>query len=1645
MGRQSFGAERGKSLNLFSKLALRKRKSWTFERLEDRLVFSVTPPIIQTVSFSNSTPEGQAMTYLHEMQWSSFQQAALDATSTEFNSGDYTYSLPNDPLFPYQWHLLNTGQEVGNPDFQALYGVAGQDINVVPVWNDGYTGEGVTVAVIDTGVQITHPDLVGNIDPTRRYNAITGTANVSPDLFDGGSAHGTSVAGLIGASWNNLGDPILDEDGEPVLDDNGNVVYSGGGTGVAPNVSIVPIKLIANGFSDQAIINAFQYALQNGIDITNNSWGPGQPSFNRVAAPYALSTNDPFLNEQIVSLLRDSVLFGRNGLGMINVFASGNSGGPIFSPGFPVFNQAYDSSSYDPYVNSRYTIAVTGVDHDGQYMNSDGSFTSYPEAGAAVLVAAPTGSNVFQNVADDSGQGSGIWTTDLVGDFGFNAAALPNGFDPDRDFLPDPDYTSRFNGTSAAAPIVSGVIALMLEANPNLTYRDVQEILVRSARQNAEFETATSGALSAEKSTWQTNQIGPFRDPDPFIANSNQNVNQAVYNPLTDPSIEGFFFGGDEYAPDAGDGGRQFASHYESQPGLFTNGAGYTVSQGYGVYSEQIGYAHGVIDAELAVTMAKQWHTTGQNLEPFTERTYTSFVTQPGANLPAAERGNRDSGFILVPGGLYGLGGFIDYWNEYFADDDPADPEDGPFSDDDPPVNSRGFSYIDFAVPPNEAIDVEWVEVKVDISGPSEDLDFIRIMLTSPDGTQSELNHFYGDPDFATPLSFQSVSAPIARIDAPNGAFGGLDPDGGTFVWTYSTNRNWGESTNTAVIIDPVTGEPVLNKDFFSGTPISPAFRNWELHIENWSNSDFGVQGIEVVWHGKPIAGGTLDQNWDVAAAQRIQGFVGIDSNGDGDFNYQRSIQTVGDSDNDPATIRAIDVQRQLDFVDVNNNGVYEPGLGDVINQEKFAENILVQAYVVDPVTDQAAASPVAQFLTGADGNYYFDLDPTKTYEIRVVDPESRPTLEDQDTPSQYLQHYKQVWRITPDWFYAPDRDNPLTPSNSPGEIFFGSADANGDGIATAAPLPFLDVGAPIPMAVKNVNFLLKQDAVPEQFDVTGTVYADLNGNGVFDGDDVPAANVVVYQDVNRNGVADSGEQRVTTDANGQYRLTIPAAIESTYQVGVIPPTPQWLPTDAGHDGVETVFAGPGSADQVVNFFLDPPDDAFPDNGVGNGTLQGVIFNDLDGDGVKDGGEIGVAGFRIFIDANENGVWDSATEQSVVSGENGAYFFADVEPGVVRLDIVVPDEGTPAASWSLTTPAEGFLFVTLGEGGNISGLNFGLDNRADDDWGDLPDSYQTTSAAGGPHHHVVPGFRLGASIDGEVDGVPTAAANGEGLSGDNDDGVKILSNGGVLRTGANTLQVTVAGVGGLLTGWMDFNNDGHFDESERLSWTLNGNGLGGEADLNPGTYSLQITVPAGAVDGAIAARFRWGEQGLSFAGPATIGEVEDYRYGLNFLFGDYNRNGTVDQADYNVWRRTTGQTVAPYAGADGDGNGIVNDADLDVWRANFGSTLAGPGAGAGSSALLADNSSSSGAFAPVVVSVGEGVGFGSRNSYRPPLTAASSNSNLLLVDLALADSSDGAYSNVEDVLIGEQQDESNANDLAFAAVASDSASWWDSI
>ena len=144
MGRERRGSPRRTARAFLAGSGQRKRKAFSFERLEDRFYFSVVAGLdlqSQTVSLSSDTPEGAAAIWQRELQWADAASCG-ERTQRAKCPVCRPLALPTDPLFASQWHLLNTGQEVGNPDFQNLFGVAGEDINVVPAWNMGYTGAG---------------------------------------------------------------------------------------------------------------------------------------------------------------------------------------------------------------------------------------------------------------------------------------------------------------------------------------------------------------------------------------------------------------------------------------------------------------------------------------------------------------------------------------------------------------------------------------------------------------------------------------------------------------------------------------------------------------------------------------------------------------------------------------------------------------------------------------------------------------------------------------------------------------------------------------------------------------------------------------------------------------------------------------------------------------------------------------------------------------------------------------------------------------------------------------------------------------------------------------------------------------------------------------------------------------------------------------------------------------------------------------------------------------------------------------------------------------------------------------------------------------------------------------------------------------
>ncbi|MGC4115202.1 MAG: proprotein convertase P-domain-containing protein [Myxococcales bacterium] len=136
-------------------------------------------------------------------------------------------------------------------------------------------------------------------------------------------------------------------------------------------------------------------------------------------------------------------------------------------------NSNGDNSNYDGYANSVYTIAVGAL-------TSAGAQSYYSEPGANLAVCAPS----------NGGSDTGITTTDLVGSNGYNYTGLTGN-------LSSRDYTNDFGGTSSACPLVAGTIALLLESKPGLGWRDVKEILMKSATK-----------VSASDSDWVTNAGG---------------------------------------------------------------------------------------------------------------------------------------------------------------------------------------------------------------------------------------------------------------------------------------------------------------------------------------------------------------------------------------------------------------------------------------------------------------------------------------------------------------------------------------------------------------------------------------------------------------------------------------------------------------------------------------------------------------------------------------------------------------------------------------------------------------------------------------------------------------------------------------------------------------------------------------------------------------------------------------------------------------------------------------------------------------------------------------------------------------------------------------------------------------------------------
>jgi len=195
------------------------------------------------------------------------------------------------------------------------------------------------------------------------------------------------------------------------------------GIGTASGATLAGLRLIGGPTTDVVEATALSYK-KDKIRVYSNSWGPIDDG-RHFSGPGRLTK----------LALRAGATGGFGGKGNVYVWAAGNG------------RQQKDNCNRDGYANSRHTISVGAIDHRGVT-------AWYSEPCAELMVVVPS-----------SGDKKGLVTSDLPGSSGYSAG----------------DCTDHFGGTSGAAPQVAGIVAVMLQARPDLTKRDVEGVLAKSA------------------------------------------------------------------------------------------------------------------------------------------------------------------------------------------------------------------------------------------------------------------------------------------------------------------------------------------------------------------------------------------------------------------------------------------------------------------------------------------------------------------------------------------------------------------------------------------------------------------------------------------------------------------------------------------------------------------------------------------------------------------------------------------------------------------------------------------------------------------------------------------------------------------------------------------------------------------------------------------------------------------------------------------------------------------------------------------------------------------------------------------------------------------------------------------------------------
>ena len=338
-----------------------------FARLHPHLQVSpLGPKGTQSWLIETSTPS-EAVILAHDLSaagWQTWVDMSLPKASFDMTI--------EDPNYSGQWYL--------------------DTLDMLTLWESSWGDSNVRVAVIDSGIDITHPDLTPNM--VTPYDAFSDDDDPSPNpgeyCWSGSNGicdeHGTAVAGIAVASRNDVG-----------------IV------GICPECSLIPIKMLGDGNGAlSADIASFEHAIVNDAAVINNSWGYTQP----IAAP-----------QPLVDIIQRAQTETRDGKGSVVVFAAGNDNREVIE---------------GELCGIEGVLCVSAID-------SYGRPTAYTNFGSDVDVAAPSA------------------TVSIA---------------------PFESLTTNFGGTSAAAPVVSGLAGWILSVDPNLTSTEVADIIIDTAEQS---------------------------------------------------------------------------------------------------------------------------------------------------------------------------------------------------------------------------------------------------------------------------------------------------------------------------------------------------------------------------------------------------------------------------------------------------------------------------------------------------------------------------------------------------------------------------------------------------------------------------------------------------------------------------------------------------------------------------------------------------------------------------------------------------------------------------------------------------------------------------------------------------------------------------------------------------------------------------------------------------------------------------------------------------------------------------------------------------------------------------------------------------------------------------------------------------------